>query len=366
MSFGPGRATPPGHAVESDPLFATYVRYGSFGATGNPTFKSREFAKLVKDAGLSSARFNIRPPNRVDFVYAYACVHGPGGYTGNRSMSFEQFAYATKGIAHETGVDHGNVVSLLCKAEPSVSAATPPMPSPRSSPRSSARYCASPSAGAEWSVLQARSRPTPSAGEERRCSPQGTGCSVAAVSAAASPALRPWSASDSSDRRRLARLLDVDVQAYRAPEASAPVSPLVALVDLSRPHSCLSLSHRSPVAPPKLPSPRSSAAPTARRAPPSERADAPSPLLAFARQQRADALEMSRAMDEATGEAMGARSPLASSLPPPPAMPASIAQRIAAVHAGTPPAPPPPAPPMTSDRVAGRVDTRASEDAAQG
>ena len=118
-------------------LAAVYLKYGCFGSTGNPSFRSREFVKIVKDAGLMSPSFNIYPPNRVDFVYAYACVHGPGGSKGNKHMSLEQFAYATKGIAHETGQPHADVLRHLVSAEPTLTASpvittvTAPAASPR-------------------------------------------------------------------------------------------------------------------------------------------------------------------------------------------------------------------------------------------
>ena len=57
------------------------------------------YVKLLKEAGLLTKTFNIYPPNRVDFVYTYACVHGPGGSRNNKKLSLEQMAYACKGIA---------------------------------------------------------------------------------------------------------------------------------------------------------------------------------------------------------------------------------------------------------------------------
>lgn len=62
--------------------------------------------------------FAVKPPNRVDFVFTYACVHGPGGKKGNKSMSLEAFAFASKGIAHETGRPHEEVMECLMRAEP--------------------------------------------------------------------------------------------------------------------------------------------------------------------------------------------------------------------------------------------------------
>ena len=110
-------------------LAAVYARYACFGHS-EPTFRSKEFVKLIKEAGLEMASFNIRPPNRVDFVYTYACVHGPGGVPNNKLMSLEAFAFATKGIAHETGMDHEAVIAALEDVEPLLHsmAAAPPMP----------------------------------------------------------------------------------------------------------------------------------------------------------------------------------------------------------------------------------------------
>lgn len=103
-----------------------YARYACF-ANSIPTFRSREFVKIVKEAGLMSPTFNIRPPNRVDFVFTYACVHGPGGHRGKKSMSLEAFAYSTKGIAHELGIAHEEVAGLLrsrCPPPPPAAAST--------------------------------------------------------------------------------------------------------------------------------------------------------------------------------------------------------------------------------------------------
>ena len=111
-------------------LAAVYARYAAFGHT-EPTFRSKEFVKLIKEAGLETAMFNIKPPNRVDFVYTYACVHGPGGYRNNKSMSLEQFAYATKGMAYEMGVEQEYVLAALEGVEPllhTMAQDQPPMP----------------------------------------------------------------------------------------------------------------------------------------------------------------------------------------------------------------------------------------------
>ena len=111
-------------------LAAVFARYACFGHS-EPTFRSKEFAKLIKEAGLETAEFNTRPPNRVDFVYGYACVHGPGGRVGNKVMSLEAFAYATKGIAHELQTSHEKVIEMLEGVEPllkSMAEGQPPMP----------------------------------------------------------------------------------------------------------------------------------------------------------------------------------------------------------------------------------------------
>ena len=68
----------------------------------------------------------VKAPNRVDFVFTYACVHGPGGRKGNKSMSLEAFAFASKGIAHETGRPHEEVMECLMRAEPLLNAADMP------------------------------------------------------------------------------------------------------------------------------------------------------------------------------------------------------------------------------------------------
>lgn len=52
-------------------LAAVYARYACFGHS-EPIFRSKEFAKLIKEAGLETASFNTRPPNRVDHVYVRA------------------------------------------------------------------------------------------------------------------------------------------------------------------------------------------------------------------------------------------------------------------------------------------------------
>lgn len=110
-------------------LAAVFARYACFGHS-DPIFRSKEFAKLIKEAGLETAAFNTRPPNRVDFVYGYACVHGPGGRPNNKVMSLEMFAYATKGMAHELGCSHEAVLAALEGVEPLLKSMSeaPPMP----------------------------------------------------------------------------------------------------------------------------------------------------------------------------------------------------------------------------------------------
>ena len=82
-------------------------------------------AGLLPSLSLSLARA-VRPPNRVDFVFTYACVHGPGGKKGNKSMSLEALAFASKGIAHETGRPHEEVLESLARSEPLLNAAEMP------------------------------------------------------------------------------------------------------------------------------------------------------------------------------------------------------------------------------------------------
>ncbi len=48
-------------------------------------------------------------------------VHGPGGSKNNKKMSLGQFSYATKGIAHETGRPHREVVEMIMEAQPRIS-----------------------------------------------------------------------------------------------------------------------------------------------------------------------------------------------------------------------------------------------------
>ena len=69
-----------------------------------------------------SRDFSIAPPNRVDFVFQYACTRGPGGHRGNKDMSLEQLAFASHGVAHETKQGHEDVMYMLLIAQPSLSA----------------------------------------------------------------------------------------------------------------------------------------------------------------------------------------------------------------------------------------------------
>ena len=76
--------------VRSDPTHRPSSCRGSaaFGVPkgGVPCFASKDFVKLVKDAGFwrdKGNQFNTKPPNRVDFVYTYAATNGPGGKRGN-------------------------------------------------------------------------------------------------------------------------------------------------------------------------------------------------------------------------------------------------------------------------------------------
>ena len=129
MLFAPPEPAlfPPAHKLSNDAkvLRDAYARYACF-AQAVPTFRSREFAKICKEAGLMDATFNIRPPNRVDFVYTYACVQGPGGHRNNKTMSLEAFAFASKGVAHETGRPHEEVLRMLADAEPLLNATESP------------------------------------------------------------------------------------------------------------------------------------------------------------------------------------------------------------------------------------------------
>jgi len=98
-------------------LKASYNYYAGLGKKeGMENFKSVEFAKLVGNAGLiinKNNKFNLKPPNRVDYVFVYACTNGPGGMRGNKSMTLQQLAFACKGIAKETGKQLEEVVDAI-------------------------------------------------------------------------------------------------------------------------------------------------------------------------------------------------------------------------------------------------------------
>lgn len=108
-------------AYEKD-LRETYEYFAGLGRKeGMETFKSTDFAKLVKDAGLfvnKGNKFNLKPPNRVDFVFTYACTNGPGGMKKNKTMSLGQLCYAVGGIAKESGIEAAVVVEKLKSAKP--------------------------------------------------------------------------------------------------------------------------------------------------------------------------------------------------------------------------------------------------------
>ena len=85
-----------------DEIKGVFDSYASFG--GNNKFESRDFVKFCKDAGLiieKGNKFNMKPPNRVDFVFTYACTNGEGGKKGNKVMTYPQFQFALKGIEKE-------------------------------------------------------------------------------------------------------------------------------------------------------------------------------------------------------------------------------------------------------------------------
>ena len=109
-------------------LKAVYDAYATFGKKdGLENFASKDFVKFVKDAGFwcdKGNKFNIKPPNRVDFVFTYAAVNGPGGKKGNKLLTFDQFEFSLKGIAHELGLDVGGVRNSAIKAAPSTATTT--------------------------------------------------------------------------------------------------------------------------------------------------------------------------------------------------------------------------------------------------
>jgi len=88
-------------------------------------FASKDFVKLVKDAGFwrdKGNQFNTKPPNRVDFVYTYAATNGPGGKKGNKLLSFEQFEFALEGVAKELGEELGGIKEQAAGARPKANA----------------------------------------------------------------------------------------------------------------------------------------------------------------------------------------------------------------------------------------------------
>ena len=64
----------------------------------------------------------MKPPNRVDFVFTYACTNGEGGKKGNKVMTYPQFQFALKGIAKETGKELAQVEEKAKAAKPSTNA----------------------------------------------------------------------------------------------------------------------------------------------------------------------------------------------------------------------------------------------------
>lgn len=89
--------------------------------------RARSFQSFCKAAGLwinQGNKFNIKPPNRVDYVFTYACTNGQGGGKGNKTMSFEQFLFALKGIAKETGFTSAEVEEMAGNASVQNASAT--------------------------------------------------------------------------------------------------------------------------------------------------------------------------------------------------------------------------------------------------
>lgn len=109
-----------------DPIKEVFDLYAAYGGKGdNPKFESRDFAKFCKDAGLiveKQNKFNMKPPNRVDFVFTYACTNGEGGKKGNKVMSYPQFKFALRGVAKETGKEVEAVEAKAATAKPSTNA----------------------------------------------------------------------------------------------------------------------------------------------------------------------------------------------------------------------------------------------------
>jgi len=94
--------------MAEDPLKDVYNLYAGLGKKeGMETFKSSDFLKLIRDAGLivnKGNKFNTKPPNRVDYVFTYACTNGEGGCKGNKKMSLPMLHFAVRGICHELGM----------------------------------------------------------------------------------------------------------------------------------------------------------------------------------------------------------------------------------------------------------------------
>jgi len=110
--------------VDDSALKEVYKQYESFGGS-KQEFASADFVKFCKDSGLyndKGNKFNTKPPNRIDFVFTYACVNGEGGTKGNKKMTFPQFLYALKGISHELGKDPEEVRQMASTATPSTNA----------------------------------------------------------------------------------------------------------------------------------------------------------------------------------------------------------------------------------------------------
>jgi len=107
-------------AKKLEPNYKLFAGLGK--KQGMEVFKSNDYVKLLNCAGLIGKGFNTKPPNRVDYVYTRSCVSGPGGKTGNKTMSLDQLAYAVKGIAHETGMSEEEVTEKLVNAKPAFDA----------------------------------------------------------------------------------------------------------------------------------------------------------------------------------------------------------------------------------------------------
>ena len=105
---------------ELKPVYDAFAAFGKH-AKGEATFASKDFAKFVRDAGFwtdKGNKFNTKPPNRVDFVFTYACTNGPGGGKGNKKMEFGQFLVAIDGIGKEIGLSRVECRARAAKATP--------------------------------------------------------------------------------------------------------------------------------------------------------------------------------------------------------------------------------------------------------